>query len=84
MHEMSKLNCSVCGKLWNGGYECMGCLVCRACATDDTCDRVLAFVMRERGLIDDNGKPTEKAEALAWDRIYDDEGTVRPHGTCDA
>ena len=81
----SKLKCSACGHPFNGGIESLGIHVCQRCRakTNDGGHALMGAIVRDRGFIDDDGKPTAKALAM-FDRIYDEEGNVRPHGTCDA
>ena len=84
---VQSVKCSICGKpLKDGFLECMGVVVCRECAGDDVDfgEGLLAVTLRERGFVDKDGKMTEKAKSLDADRLYDDEGNIKPWGWCDS
>ena len=84
MTKARRLKCSFCGQpvTSSTGIECLGVIVCDPCHTRHG-DPLMCSLLWERGLLDEDGKPTEKARALDA-RIYDDEGHLRPQGRYDA
>ena len=60
-------------------------MVCNACGakTQDEGEALLEAILQARGYMNADGMVTAKAKAM-FDRIYDDEGNVKPHGLCDA
>jgi hypothetical protein len=82
MAYVAETRCSGCGyEITGTSYECMGVVLCPKCWRKGEFD-LMAELLQERGYMDEDGKPTQKA-VDNFDRMYDDEGRLRPGSWCD-